>query len=535
MLYYFMEDLIDKSENKITKLTSLLYAKDQQLQSKEILLVAKSDQITYLQEQLAWFKKQIFGTKSEKLIDIPGENPELPGLELPDEVVVESDEDKKHVEYDRKGKNRKNGTCTLELPDNLPVETIIKDIPEEERFDTETGEALVEIGSDSVDKLACKPGHYYIKRYIYKKYAVRNNSLGGIIQAQAEDSILRGSKFDESFMAEVVTEKLSYHMPFYRQQEKLACLDIKIERQSLSALFVNLGTKIERLYKEMKKVAFEYGYLFTDDTPVRMLSPGSGKTKEARMWIYEVAKPNAPPYRIYEFSVNRNHEHTIKTLSSFNGIIHADAFPAYITIDKDAAMPVTWSGCWAHMRRKFIEAQAGDQELKSFILKMIRNLFRYEKIAWNTSAENRLKIRSKCEKPIVDQIFERLKHKITTEILRPKEKLTVAIKYALRYEKNFRKYLDDSNLKMDNNAAERSMRKIVIGKKNWMFVWSPNAGKSMAILYSFVQTCRIMKINPQEYLEDIFRRLQSYPHKNLMELLPDQWLIAKNKKNLSNT
>jgi transposase len=488
----------------------------------------QQSELQFLREQLNWFKKQLFGPKSEKLTDIPLDAPLLPGLDLGEEVIKE---DEKPAEDDRKKgngrkKKRNKGTCTLELPDNIEIKENVYDLTEEERIDPKTGEELVEIGRDVVDKLACNPAKYYLKRNVYVKYAVKNNPLSGVKQVPAVDSVLRGSKFDESFMAEVVASKLAYHLPFYRQQEMLECFGIKIERQTLSSLFVNLGEKLEILYDEMKAAVFECEYIFTDDTPARMLQPGKGKTKEVRMWVYEAAHPNAPPYRVYDFSVNRSYDHPISFLKNFKGTIHGDAFGAYVKLDKDKDIPIQWASCWVHARRYFLKAEAGDQELKHYILKSIRNLYRYEKIAWKHDTETRLKIRDKCERPIVDEIFKKLWHKIKTETLLPRAKQTEAIKYMLNHEKNFKLYLDDPNIQIDNNAAERSIRKIVLGRKNWMFVGSPKAGKSMAILYSFVQTCRALKIDPQAYLEDIFRRLQGHPHKNLRELLPDQWAKA---------
>ena len=529
MLYSYMCNKCRKLEEKALKKEQAITVLTTQNTSHKDTINSQEIQISKLKEQLAWFRQQIFGQKSERFIDMPGENPILPGLEFSDEAVAEenTEGDKQHVEYDRNPKNRKKGSCTLVLPDDLPVKETVKDIPEDERIDPKTGENLVEIGRDTVDKLASSPGSCYIKRTVYVKYAVKNNPLSGIVQMSCEDSILTGSKFDESFMAEIVTEKLAYHMPFYRQQEKLACSGIKIERQTLSSLFVNLGQKLKPLHIEMKNAAFGYGYLFTDDTPARMLQPGKGKTKEVRMWIYEVANPNAPPYKVYAFSENHNYEHPLNFLKDFTGVIHADAFGAYVKIDRDIDTPIRWAACWAHGRRKFLEAEAGDQDFKNYILKMIRDLFNYEKVAWTKDAQDRLKIRNDLERPIVDAVFKKLWEKINSEILLPSQKLTKAIKYMLSYEKNFRLYLNDPNIRMENNAAERSVRKIVIGKKNWMFVGSPRAGESMAILYSFVQTCRALNINSREYLEDIFRRLNSHPHKNLRELLPDKWLEAK--------
>lgn len=528
-----LEDLYRESLLKIAILSRQNDSQKLSLSQQNSTISEQLNELLYLREQLAWFRKQMFGQKSEKLKNVPVDEPLLPGLDLGDAEVIEEDksqEESEQVKKDKKQRRKRNkGKCTLKLPDNLEVKETIHELSEDKRIDPVTGEELVEINREVVDKLACDPAKYYIDRHVYVKYAVKNSTPARLLQLPAPDSILRGSKFDESFMAEVVTAKLAYHLPFYRQQEMLECLGIRVERQTLSSLLVNLGEKLEPLYEEMKRVAFKYGYLFTDDTTARMLQPGKGKTKEVRMWIYEVAHPNAPPYRLYDFTVNRSYDHPIKFLKDFEGIIHGDAFGAYVKLHKDQDIPIKWASCWVHARRYFLEALAGDQELKKFILRSIRNLYRFEKIAWTRDADARLEIRNTYERPIVEKIFEKLWHKAKTERLVPKMKQTLAINYMLNHEKNFKYYLDDANIYIDNNAAERAMRKIVLGRKNWMFVGSEKAGKSMAVLYSFVQTCRILKIDPQAYLEDVFRKLLSHPHKNLRELLPDQW--AKNKAN----
>ncbi|MCP4343974.1 MAG: IS66 family transposase, partial [Desulfobacterales bacterium] len=197
-----------------------------------------------------------------------------------------------------------------------------------------------------------------------------------------------------------------------------------------------------------------------------------------------------------------------------------------------------WAACWAHARRKFTEATAGDTIFRDAVIKKISNLYRFERIAWKCNADKRLMIRQKYEKPIVDELFSFVRKKVATGTLLPKYNLTKAVGYILNHKKNFKYYLDDPNIRMDNNSAEREMRKIVIGKKNWMFVGSEKAGNSMAMLYSLVQTCRNMTINPQEYLEDMFRRLLSHPHSRMHELLPDQWKKIRdaeknNNKNLT--
>jgi len=524
-----LEEINKNNIEILSNLASTLDYKKSTITSRNSTIKSQQSEITILKEQLEWYKRQIFGQKSEKLTDMPLDAPVLPGLDLTDDVIAEESPDDEKETLSNKKRKRRKGTSTLKLPDDIPVEIIIKDIPESERIDSVTGDILVEIARETVNKLASKPASYYVKQYVYVKYANPKRSLCGVVQQQAEDSIIRGSKFDESFMADTVVKKLAYHIPFYRQQEMMNCVNIGIERQTLSSLFVNLGQRLRPLYNVLKDATFSSGYLHTDDTPARMLKPGNGKTVEVRMWAYESSGPNAPPYIVYDFSENHKYEHPINFMKNFNGIIHADAFGAYVKLDKDCDTSITWSACWAHGRRHFFEAEAGDQKFKKNILEIISQIYKYEKVAWMNSPATRLAIRDKLERPLVDEIFTKLWHKVKTEVLLPKEKLTKAINYMLNYEKNFKKYLDDPNIKIDNNSGERVVRKIVIGKKNWMFVGSPRAGESMAILYSFVQSCRALKVDPHKYLEDIFKRLPSHPHKNLAELLPDQWKKEKDK------
>jgi hypothetical protein len=241
------------------------------------------------------------------------------------------------------------------------------------------------------------------------------------------------------------------------------------------------------------------------------------------MWGYIGNKPNAPPYHLYEFSSDRCEIHPLSFLRGFSGILHADAYSAYEKMDSSDDYAITWAACWSHARRKFENAQSTDEKFRVSILKNIRHLFMYERVAHQMSETERLKLREEKEKPIVDKIFHMLREKVRDNSLLPKSAIAEAIGYMLSREKNFRTYLAEPYAKMDNNTAERGVRKIVIGRKNWLFVGSPRSGKAMANLLSLVQTCRAMKIDPQAYLEDIFRRLPAHPHKNLYELLPDQW------------
>jgi transposase len=490
-----------------------------------------TQQLDALTQQLDWFKRQVFGQKSERIIDELGNQ-----LELPIEIPLPEDDKADTVlipEHIKRKPTKGKGEFKLDLPDNIPVEEVIHELSGKDLICPKTGKTMVVIGQESVDKLAKTGVDYFIKRHTYIKYGVPGEALSGVKQAPAPPCIIEGSKFDVSFMVDLTVEKFAYHLPLNRVQERLAASEIFVSRQALSALLINLGDKLVPLYDLMRQKIFESGVIFTDDTPVKMIVKGHKKAKNGRMWIYLGGNPNAPPYHVYDFTEDWRHTHPIEFLKDFQGTFHADAYDAYEKIDK-ARDDVVWAPCWAHARREFERALAsGKSEFCLEILKLIRYLFMYERVAWNRSPEERLKIRQECETELVVKIFTCLIEELSATDLLPSSPRFKAINYMLRRKENFMVYLSNPDIRMDNNPAERALRKVCLGKKNWMFVGSLKGGNTAAVLFSIVQTCRAMKINPKEYLQDIYTRLLDHPAKKLDELLPDQWQMKRSKSKKS--
>ena len=271
------------------------------------------------------------------------------------------------------------------------------------------------------------------------------------------------------------------------------------------------------------------GVIFTDDTPLKLRVKEKGKCQEARIYDYVGGLPNAPPYHIYQFTLNRQQKHPIDFLEDFKGVFHADAYGAYKKLDDRDG--ISWAACWAHARRKFENALTGDpHDFSLWVIRQMRHIFLFERIAWKSSAERRLEIRKKKEEPLVNELFLRFTDQVKSGELLPKSKLAVAIGYMQCRKDNFLLYLDNPDLRMENNTAERGLRKLTIGRKNWLFVGSERAGHSMAALFSLVQTCRALGIKPREYLEDVFNRLLDHPHSRLEEFLPDRWQELKATK-----
>jgi transposase len=206
-------------------------------------------------------------------------------------------------------------------------------------------------------------------------------------------------------------------------------------------------------------------------------------------------------------------------------VLHSDKYAAYQRLAERKI--ITWCPCWSHIRRKFIEAEAGDPEHRAWVLRKIRYLFMLERVAWARSPEERLKIRLEKETPIIDELTTKIKARLTEGRILPKSKLREALGYYCGLIPYLKNYTAHVFARLDNNVAERAVRPLTIGRKNWLFFGSKDGGKAGAILLSFVQTCRGLGINPREYLEDAFRRLLGHSAKKLEELLPDQWLSAK--------
>jgi hypothetical protein len=183
----------------------------------------------------------------------------------------------------------------------------------------------------------------------------------------------------------------------------------------------------------------------------------------------------------------------------------------------------------AHIRRKFVEAEHGDPEFRGKIIWLIRNLFRFERVAWSRKPEERLRIRNEKEAPIIDRMAAMVKERMVNGPLLPMSNFRKALEYFMTAEPHLRNYLANPDARLDNNIAERAIKPLVIGRKNWLFVGSKDGGRATATILSLVQTCRALGIDPGKYLNDILDRFMGHPANRIEELLPDKWKAANDK------
>ena len=495
---------------------------DSTITLESVLEINKSlqNEIQALKEQLAWFHRQIFGKRSEKIINSSEVHPTLFDLEpFSQTEEVEKKQIKGHTRSVFKNKD----STKISFPENLPVQRTVIDLKEDEKICPLTHKPLIKIGEEVSQKLAHTPASFFIKEIVRPKYAAPKGAEEAIFVAPMPESLLTRCKADESFLANMLVQKFADHLPLYRQSEILRRQDIIISRQMLSQWTVKCGLALKPLYEKLKSEILNSKNLFVDEVPVDMLKPGNGKVHQAYMWVIVGGKNDNPTNRIYDFRQDRTHKNAADLLRNCSdSVVHSDKYGAYEALASRKLF--TWCPCWAHIRRKFLDGIAGDPDFVNFVLRKIKYLFMFERIAWSRSEEERLRIRKEKEVPIIDELITTVRNRLQNGPALPQSKFKEALGYFLGLTPYIKNYTAYPYARLDNNVAERAVRPLAIGRKNWLFLGCEEGGEAAAIILSLVQTCRALNINPYEYLEDIMRRIMSHPSQKLDELLPDKWV-----------
>jgi len=275
----------------------------------------------------------------------------------------------------------------------------------------------------------------------------------------------------------------------------------------------------------MKERSLSSKVVQTDDTPVPVLDPELPRTRTGRIWTC-VGDPDHP-YTVYDYTPNRSRAGPDEFLKDFRGYLQADAYSGYDQIYKDPERGITEVACMAPARRKYFEAQSSDIMRSMVMLAYIHLLYDIERDARDQEfdAAERLALRRARSRPILDDIKAYLERE-RPQVL-PKSPIGQAIAYTLSNWEALVRYCQDGDLEIDNNGAERSLRGVAVGRRNWTFFGSDNGGRTAAVLSSLIATCKRHRIDPFAYLRDVFDRISAHPRNRIEELLPDKWLAAR--------
>lgn len=468
---------------------------------------AQALMIEKLQHQLHGANRHRFGSKSEGMdqLQLFTENEEI------SEATVKVVKPEAEGSAEPKAKPKRKP-----LPDHLgrieQVLSVGEDCPE-------CGGDLSKLGEDITEELEYIPGRFVVNKIIRPRMACRR--CEAISQAPMPSRPIERGRPGSGLLAHVLVSKYADHLPLYRQSQIYAREGVNLDRSTMADWVGKSTALLEPLAEAIAKQVKGGAALFADDTPLKMLAPGNKKTKTARIWAYvRDERPwsgKSPPCAWYQFTVDRKGEHPVKHLSDYQGWVHADGYAGFNGVfGKDKASEVA---CMAHIRRKFVDVfTAQGSAIAEEAIKRIAQLYGVEKQARGQSPEARAALRQENAKPVFDDLEEWLRAQLFK--ISGKSPLAKAIRYALNRLPRTRPYLDNGFLELDNNTAERAMKPVAIGRKNWMFAGSQHGGNSMAIAFTLIETAKLNKVDPQAWLTWVLERIAGHKINRLDELMP---------------
>jgi hypothetical protein len=326
-------------------------------------------------------------------------------------------------------------------------------------------------------------------------------------------------------LAHLIVSKYVDHLPLYRLERLYERQGVFLPRSTLCDWLAAAAGLLRPLYELLRAAVLRSRSLHTDDTPIKLQDPKTHTLSTARLWVY--LGDAAHPYNVFDFTTSRKRDGPEHFLACFQGYLHADAFSGYdgLYLPQRAAGTIVEVACHAHARRKFYEARSSDRVRAHQALGYYRQLYALERSAAEFTEAGRLRVRQELAVPILAQFHTWLEAQRAAVL--PKSPFGEALSYTLNNWSALVRYTEQGFLDIDNNVAEREMKRIAIGRKNWLFVGSEQGGRTAALLFSFASTCQRLKVEPWAYLHDVLGRLPSATPDEHAALLPDRWLAAR--------
>jgi transposase len=499
-------------------LKALIVAQHEQLLHKDEQLTSRDEEIERLKLLIAKLRRMEFGRKSEKL------DWEIEQLELKLDELEASRAQQTAASPSpmvASAVNRATKRARMSLPAHLPRETH-KILPKQEAC-PDCGGALKPLGEDVSEILERVPEHFKVIRQVRPKLACAG--CDKIVQAEAPSRPIERGIAGPGLLTHVLVSKYADHLPLYRQAEIYAREGVELDRSTMAEWVGGCSRLLEPLVEMLRRHVMSAAKLHTDDTPVPVLAPGRGKTKTGRLWTYvRDDRPwgdATPPAVWFAYTPDRKGQHPQAHLSEFRGTLQADAYPGYEEIYKGGR--VAEAACMSHVRRPFFELYGAHKSaVAKEALERIAALYAIEEEIRGRSAEERRAVRTEHSKPLLESLKKWFEETLVK--LSRKSDTTRAIRYALDRWDALTRYCDDGHLEIDNNAAERSLRAVVLGRKNYLFAGSDAGGERAAALYGLIGTAKLNGLNPEAYLREVLSRIADHPINRIEELLP--WNLA---------
>lgn len=480
----------------------------------------QNDRLHHFLRQL---QRMQFGPRSERL------DPDQLNLALEDIEQARAETEATAEKADPELKRRQSGERRKSrgsLPPHLPrIEIMVA--PESTACPCCRG-AMHVIGEDRSERLDIVPARYQVIVTRRPRYGCRACS-GAVVQSPAPARLIEGGLPTERLVANVLVAKYADHVPLYRQAQGFARQGIEIDRSTLAFWVGYAAAEVKPVWRLMRAHLLKSTKLFVDETRAPVLDPGRGKTKSGYFWaLARDDRPwrgSDPPAVVYHYAPGRGAKHALGLLDGFAGVIQTDGYVVYKTVASRADIVI--AHCWAHVRRDFFDiTKTGPAPIAEETLRRIARLYAIETEIRDRPAAERRAVRQARSRPLVDD----LKQWFEQQLGRVSAKSTTAeaIRYALNQWDGLVRFLDDGRIEIDSNTVERSIRPLVLNRKNALFAGHDRGAENWAVIASLIETCKLQGVNPEAYLADILTRLvEGWSNARLAELTPWAWAEAQ--------
>ncbi len=512
-----------QQEAELAALEAEFAAQRQKLAEQGDELRTRSEQIEHLKLLVEKLRRTIFGKKSEKIVvQLEQFELELEELETA-QAAADTAADAARPEVAPKARPRRKP-----LPSHLERESVTHT----PRHDCcpDCGGSLKQFGEDVSEQLEYIPESFKVIRHVRPKFACA--ACERVVEAPAPSRPIERGLAGPALLAHVLVSKYCDHQPLYRQSEIYARQGVEIERSTLAGWVGASSALLDPLVDALREHVLAGRKIHADDTPMPVLAPGTGKTKTGRLWTYvrddRPAGEKTTPAVWFAYSEDRKGEHPRAHLKNFKGALQADAYSGFHHLYEGGAIYEV--ACWAHARRKFYEIHAAHSSpITTEALNRIGTLYGIEEEIRGKPVDLIRQVRQSRARPLLDDF--RVWMEKSLRQLSPKSETAAAIRYALSRWRALIRYVDDGLLEIDNNAGERALRCVALGRKNYLFAGADSGGERAATIYSLIGSAKLNGLDPELYLRTVLGQIADHPINGIDELLP--WNVAASFQSVS--
>lgn len=498
--------------------------------SHEALKIAQLT-IDKMKVELAYLRRMKYGRSSERLdhpeLELVGGQVAPPVVVAPADIGVDDGLNSNVTSLEKEHKKREFQARPglRELPTHLPRRTVVH-APQSGCGCTACGGGLREIGQDVSEVLDYEPGTFHVVRHVRPKLACTGCKT--ITQALAPTRAMDRCMAGAGLLTHIVVSKFADHVPLYRLCQIYGRDGVEMSRSTITDMVGNCALMLTPLAEAVGRYVLKAHKVHGDDTPVRSLGGKGGKAHTGRLWVYvrddRPSGDKAPPAVWFQYSADRKGEHPARHLKNFTGVLQADAYAGYDAIYKQGR--VLEAGCWSHARRKLWDIHVKQKRQPGTLahqgLVRIGELFRMEALVNGRSALRRRRMRQARTVPVLAELKSWMNE--TLAQVSAKSPMALAIGYSLSNWTALTNFVDDGRLDAHNNTAERALRGVALGRKNYLHFGSDAGGHTAAVMYTLLGTAKLNGINPQRYLRHVLERIGDHPSNRIDELLP--WAVA---------